>query len=348
MLIMFEKLSKFDINGNIVVLPDFFLDRIIKINSKDELFRTITDKTTIGGGSIRGVNTLDVKGGNAVNVAYCLATMGLSVTLFTVADNIGASILRTIFSKFGEKVNLQIENGRQGSTTSFEFHENEGTNANVMVSDVGDNQNFGPEMISAQSDLEIINSAKGIVLTNWASNFRGTDLANYLFTNSPNAFHFLDPADIETRKEEFRDTLKNLNNTLDVLSINENECTSLIKACNLDSKLSLDFEETGNIKQAAKLLSFEFGLEIDLHTRIGGAWSDGKDIQFVKSFDVVPKKLTGSGDCWDAADILGHLSHLDANERLMFSNAYASLYVSRSDFEPPTIDDAVDFAQKSI
>jgi ribokinase len=66
---MFEKLSKFDINGNIVVLPDFFLDRIIKINSKDELFRTITDKTTIGGGSIRGVNTLDVKGGNAVNVA---------------------------------------------------------------------------------------------------------------------------------------------------------------------------------------------------------------------------------------------------------------------------------------
>jgi ribokinase len=158
----------------------------------------------------------------------------------------------------------------------------------------------------------------------------------------------LDPADIETRKEEFRDTLKNLNNTLDVLSINENECTSLIKACNLDSKLSLDFEDTGNIKQAAKLLSFEFGLEIDLHTRIGGAWSDGKDIQFVKSFDVVPKKLTGSGDCWDAADILGHLSHLDANERLMFSNSYASLYVSRSDFEPPTIDDAVDFAQKSI
>lgn len=44
---MFEKLSEFDFCGNIVVLPDFFLDRIIKINSKDELFRTITSKTTI-------------------------------------------------------------------------------------------------------------------------------------------------------------------------------------------------------------------------------------------------------------------------------------------------------------
>ena len=344
---MFEKLSNFNFSGNIVVLPDFFLDRIIKINSKDELFRTITSKTTIGGGSIRGVNTFDIKGGNAVNVAYCLATMGLSVTLFTVADNIGTSILRTIFSKF-EAVNLQIKNGKHGSTTSFEFHENEESNANVMISDVGDNNNFGPQMISAQSDLETIRSAKGIVLTNWASNLKGTDLANYLFTNSPKALHFLDPADIETRKEEFRETLKNLNKTIDVLSINENECTSLLKACNLDSKVSPDLRDVSNVKQAVKLLSSEFGLEIDLHTRIGGAWSDGKDIQFANSFDVVPKKLTGSGDCWDAADLVGYLANLDANERLLFSNAYASLYVGSSEFEPPTINEAIDFAQKSF
>jgi ribokinase len=345
---MFEKLSKCNFSGNIVVLPDFFLDRIIKINSKDELFRTITSKTTIGGGSIRGVNTFDIKGGNAVNVAYCLASMGLSVTLFTVADNIGTSILRTIFSKFGKNINLQIKNGKHGSTTSFEFHENEESNANVMISDVGDNKNFGPQMISAQSDLETIRSAKGVVLTNWASNLKGTDLANYLFTNSPKALHFLDPADIETRKEEFRDTLKNLNKTIDVLSINENECTSLLKACNLDSKMSLHLHDVSNVKQAVKLLSSEFGLEIDLHTRIGGAWSDGKDIQFVSSFDVVPKKLTGSGDCWDAADLVGYLANLDANERLLFSNAYASLYVASSEFEPPTINEAIDFAQKSF
>ncbi|MDW0122452.1 MAG: hypothetical protein QOK81_07560, partial [Nitrososphaeraceae archaeon] len=99
---MFEKLKQFDFDGKIVVLPDFFLDRIIKINSKDELFRMINSKTTTGGGSIRGVNTFDIKGGNAVNVAYCLAKMGLSVTLFTIADNIGTSMLHTVFSKFGE------------------------------------------------------------------------------------------------------------------------------------------------------------------------------------------------------------------------------------------------------
>jgi ribokinase len=339
---MFEKLKQLNFEGNIVVLPDFFLDRFIKINSIDDLFRMIKSKTTIGGGSIRGVNTFDVKGGNAVNVAYCLAKMGLSVTLFTVADNIGASILRSIFSKFGKRINLLIKNGKHGSTTSFEFHDND---ANVMISDVGDNKNFGPELISLPSDLEIIKSAKSIVLTNWGSNIKGTDLVYHLFTNSPKSFHFLDPADIETRKEEFRDTLKNLSYAIDVLSINQNECTSLLKACNPESQLSLDLNDIENVKIAVRTLSAEFGLKIDLHTRIGAAWSDGKAVVFVNSFDTVPKKLTGSGDCWDSADLVGYFVGLDTTERLLFSNAYASLYIGKKEFEPPTIAEAVEFIQ---
>jgi ribokinase len=339
---MFEKLKQLNFEGNVVVLPDFFLDRFIKINSIDDLFRMINSKTTIGGGSIRGINTFDVKGGNAVNVAYCLATMGLSVTLFTVADNIGASILRSIFSKFGRRINLIIKNGKHGSTTSFEFREND---ANVMISDVGDNKNFGPELISLPSDFEIIKSAKSIVLTNWGSNIKGTDLVSHLFTNSPKSFHFLDPADIETRKEEFRDALKKLSYAIDVLSINQNECTSLLKACNLESRLSMNLNVIENVKVAVKILSAEFGLKIDLHTRIGAAWSDGKEVVFVNSFDTVPKKLTGSGDCWDSADLVGYFVGLDTTERLLFSNAYASLYIGKKEFEPPTIAEAVEFIQ---
>jgi ribokinase len=342
---MFEKLKQFKFDGNIVVLPDFFLDRIIKINSKEELFRMINSKTSIGGGSIRGANTFDIKGGNAVNVAYCLAKMGLSVTLFTVADDIGTSILHTIFSRFGASINLLIKNGKHGSTTSFEFHDNEESYANVMISDVGDNRNFGPEMISLPSDLEILNNARCIVLTNWGSNLKGTDLAYHLFTYSPKSFHFLDPADIETRKEEFRETLKKLSYAIDVLSINENECTSLLKACNLNSRLSLDLNDIENLKKAAKTLSSELGLKIDLHTRIGAAWSDGKDVQFVNSFYTIPKRSTGSGDCWDAADLVGYFAGFDTTERLLFSNACASLYIGRREFEPPTMAEAVEFIQ---
>jgi len=34
---------------------------------------------------------------------------------------------------------------------------------------------------------------------------------------------------------------------------------------------------------------------------------------------------------------------LDTTERLLFSNAYASLYIGKIEFEPPTIAEAIDF-----
>ena len=153
-----------------------------------KFFRMINSKTTIGGGSIRGVDTFDIKGGNAVNVAYCLAKLGLSVNLFTVADDFGKSVLHTVFSKFGKSVDLEIKNGKHGATTSFEFHDNEKSFANVMISDVGDNKNFGPDLISQPSDLDIINSAKAIVLTNWGSNLKGTDLLSTFSIIHPRLF----------------------------------------------------------------------------------------------------------------------------------------------------------------
>ena len=74
----FEKLENFRNNmttsPNIVVMPDFFVDRIIKLRSITELFNCLAEKARVGGGSVRESNsTIDIKGGNAVNVAYCLA-----------------------------------------------------------------------------------------------------------------------------------------------------------------------------------------------------------------------------------------------------------------------------------
>ena len=98
-----EKLKQLNIVGSIVVMPDFFVDRIIRLESKEKLFESLTEKAARGGGSIRGVPTMDVKGGNAVNVAYCLAKLGVKVTLFTVADEIGGTIIRQAFSGFGKE-----------------------------------------------------------------------------------------------------------------------------------------------------------------------------------------------------------------------------------------------------
>jgi ribokinase len=52
----FEKLENFRNNmttsPNIVVMPDFFVDRIIKLKSITELFNCLAEKARVGGGSI--------------------------------------------------------------------------------------------------------------------------------------------------------------------------------------------------------------------------------------------------------------------------------------------------------
>src|SRR4029079_15396869 len=185
---------KSHLNIKISVLPDFFIDRVVKFSNVDQLTEAIGTKIKVGGGSIRGFNSFDIKGGNAVNVAYCLANLGIKVDLFTVADKIGSSILNTVFEKFKSQVNLHIKNGKHGLTTIFEFSDLSFSVTNVMLSDVGDNRNFGPEYVestdvdilqilnSASVDvdiLQILNSSSAVVLTNWASNLRGTDLLKY-------------------------------------------------------------------------------------------------------------------------------------------------------------------------
>jgi ribokinase len=221
-----EKLKHLNTIGSIVVMPDFFVDRIIRLESKENLLAALSEKAKVGGGSVRGVPTKDVKGGNAVNIAYCLAKLGAKVSLFTIADDMGSIIIRQTFSQFGDKVTLRIARGRTGLTTCFEFP-HEDTRVNVMVSDTGDNENFGPERLTSEADGTILKNADGVMVVNWATNIQGTELAEFSFKNSPRAFHFLDPADIETRKQDFRDSLAKLAGLTDCLSINENECNSL-------------------------------------------------------------------------------------------------------------------------
>ena len=332
--------------NSIVVMPDFFIDRIIKLKSKEDFIDILTEKSKFGGGSIRDMPTVDIKGGNAVNIAYCLAKLGAKVTLYTISDKIGAAVLRHIFSKFGEKVNLRIADGKHGLTTSFEFINEQGFKANVMLSDIGDNINFGPERINSVDDLKILRNADGVVVVNWASNSSGTQLTEHVFKNSPKSLHFIDPADIETRRQEFLDSLTKMGYIIDILSINENECNSLARAVGFDPLIPSNNYDSGDVKNAAAKLAGKVGVSIDLHTRIGAAWSNGRETAFANVIKVEPKTLTGAGDSWDAADILGYLAGLDTTERLLFSNAYVSLYIRNPLAEPASINDVLEMLER--
>ena len=339
-----EKLRHLSTIGSIVVMHDFFVDRIIRLESKENLSGALSEKAKVGGGSIRGIPTADVKGGNAVNIAYSLAKLGAKVSLFTVADEMGSIMIRQTFAQFGDKVTLRIANGRTGLTTCFEFP-HEGTRVNVMVSDVGDNESFGSERISSEADRTILKNADGVMVVNWATNINGTELAEFSFKNSPSAFHFLDPADIETRKHDFRDSLAKLSGVTDCLSINENECNSLADALGFGQLLGCVYS-VEEVKQAAKRISEGVGISTDLHTKVGAAWSNGKESAFAHSIKVDAKRLTGAGDTWDAADIIGYLAGLHPQERLLFANCCASLYIRDPNGEPPSMNKAFEMIER--
>jgi ribokinase len=339
-----EKLKHLNIVGSIVVMPDFFVDRIVRLESRENLFDALTEKAERGGGSIRGIPTSDMKGGNAVNVAYCLAKFGVKVTLFTVADEVGAGMIRQAFSQFGDRVTLKISSGKSGLTTAFEFPHGE-TRVNVMVSDIGDNANFGPDRISSESDKSLLKNADAVMVVNWASNNKGTELAEFAFRNSPSAFHFIDPADVDTRKHEFRDSLARLASITDSLGMNENECNSIADALGLGRLLGASYN-AGEVKAAAKELSAKIGISVDLHTKAGAAWSNGKESEFVHAIKVDARTLTGAGDAWDAADVLGYLAGLDPRERLLFANCCASLYVRDGNAEPPSLNNAFELVER--
>ncbi len=329
---MLEQLQNLNIVGSVVVLNDFFLDRIIKIQNIATLYDLISKKSQLGG-SIRGIAQTDLKGGNATNVAYALARLGAPVSLITVADKASSHILQNTFSEFPNS-SLFLIDGNPGRTTSFEFTNN-GHVVNIMLSDLGDNENFGPEKLG-QKEQTVIGNADAVIVTNWASNEKGTELSKFVFDKSSKSLHFLDPADIQSRPGEFKEAVTELASNLDSLCLNENECNILLKQYDLGH-----ISEQDETKRLISTLSEKISVAIDLHTSFGAFWSNGKEVEFAKPFPTNVKFVTGAGDVWDAANILGYLAGLEPEERLLFANAAASLYVGNPSGIPPTMQDVL-------
>jgi len=340
---MFEALKEVDTNC-VVVMPDFFVDRILTLRSQEEFCNLLAEKVKFGGGSIRNIDTTERKGGNAVNVAYCLARLGIkNTTLFTIADEFGSAMLHKVFSKFGGRVNLRVEHGRHGRTTGLEFLNSNASKANVMLNDAGDNEYFGSDKIDSDVNLKILENANAVIVVNWGSNLKGSELTRFAFNNSAKSFHYIDPADIESRKDEFREFLRTISKNIHALALNENEANSLGNSLGLNSLLPPNDYDEEDVKNAAVQISSNLGINTDIHTRIGAASSNRKKVDFVPAFEVQAKTLTGAGDSWDSANILCYLARINARERLMFSNAYASLYVRSSQGEHPSKDETLEF-----
>jgi ribokinase len=332
--------------GRVAVLPDYFVDRFLRVESLDSLVDQIRRKTEEGGGgSVRGIRQSEIKGGNAVNVAYALGKFGTDVQLLTIADSLAADTLTATFDRF-HNVAVDVIKGKPGYTVALEFQDS-GRVVNVMVSDPGDLSDFNGSSIPEKSWKKIATS-KIVAVLNWGSMKKGTDLCEkvFSFARERGAFTFLDPADVA----ELADNLPILKERVfdrglvDYLSLNDNE-TRIICSKLSGHHLPQNYE-LSDLKKAVARIAEIARCAVDVHTRSASLSCRYGDCEMVSCHKVIQKTVTGAGDVWDAADLVGRLLGWEPRLRLAFANASAGLYVSREDGEPPNSDEVLDFMTK--
>ena len=326
----------------VVVLPDFFLDRIINLEwDASEFSRLVADVTKRKGGSIDGITQTDLPGGNAINVGSALAKLGAQVTPIVSTNQFGLQQIKYHFRNNSIDTSHVKTDGKASITTAMEF-KNQDEKTNVMIRDLGALADFGPANLD-EGDYSLIEASDYVCLFNWAGTLKfGTALAQTIFDRvekKGKGKTYYDSADPNPNATAITDLIDKVLKTdnVDILSLNENEAitfASLLDEGFKEGKARLEFAELA--LEAARILAKVFPARIDLHTTAFSATFKGKKEVVVPAFKVKVFRATGAGDAWDAGNILGDHNGLSDESRLMLANAVAACYLSDPDGLHPT------------
>ncbi len=337
----------------VVVMPDFFFDRIINVKDNLENFSSkITKIIKQNGGSLDGMSQMDFKGGNAINTASALITLGAKVTPIICTNENGGNKIRSYLKN--ETVDLShIKIGKKASiTTALEF-DVKNKKINIMLRDLGDLANFKTSNLTNR-DYLIIDDADYVCLFNWAGTKKyGTELAKKVFSRvkkKGKGKTYYDTADPNSNSKEIPKLLKNVlkSSFVDILSLNENEAISY--ASFFDKNILDISRKKPNNKaalQAAKILAKNLTARIDLHTSSFAASLTKKKETCIATFNIKPLRVTGAGDAWNAGNILADTNLLSDKSRLMLANAISACYLTDPQGNYPTQNRLIEFLEKN-
>src|SRR3989475_6181791 len=315
-------MSRFEV----AVLHDYYVDRLVLIQEFGKLSDAISKKADEGGGGIHGVRQLEIRGGNAANLAYALGRLGTSTFLLTPSDPAHQPLLRAGFR--GLDVVLSVKKREAGLTVALEGMKG-GARTNVMLGHNRGAGEFPPSLID-RDDWAALKESKIVCSVNWAANRHGTELLMAVRRRLGRKHQiFLDPADMRERLEPYGELLRAMRerSLVDWLSLNEAEARAT------GSLLGIRKKELGDL---SRRIARKLNLRVDIHTKDGSYTSTGSEVVRCGIGWVTPKRLTGAGDVWDAASIHFFLDGKGDAERLAFANAAAKYYVSAEEPEAPT------------
>jgi ribokinase len=321
------------------VLPDFYFDRIISVPSFKHLFRQVELKGASGGGNLRGFSQIERRGGNATNLAYALASMSVRTRLYCV----GNEHTQVALANPPRNCHVKVIPGKPGYTTALEFSLKD-KSVNVMISDVGDIGDFDGRRLGHDDILDLERS-DCVALLNWSSNRKGNALARKVFglKGRKGRLNFIDPADLTGAEGRVKVLAKEIigRDLVDVVSLNENETRIMARVLSA-GRLPRNYNRQDLVRVSA-ILQDLLGVTLDVHTPIGSVTSTDLGQTWVAAFGKIAGFVTGAGDVWDAGDIVGHLVDLQAQDRLLFANACAYLYLKSRSRRMPTLRQTTEF-----
>jgi len=344
-----EKQEKRDV----IVMPDFFHDRLINLDYGAARFSSIiADVTKRKGGSIDGIAQTDMRGGNAVNTASALAALGAKVTPIVCTNKLGLQQIKFYLKRYRVDLSHVKITERASITTALELKTENGK-ANVMLRDLGALADFGPLDLTDR-DYELIENADYVCLFNWAGTKKyGTTLAETVFRRAKakgKGNTYYDTADPTPNRDKIPELMEKVLKTpqVDVLSLNENEAicyAALLNKAISEKQKKLRFDELA--MEAARVLAKHLPARIDLHTTAFSATVTKKNEVVVPAFKVKALRATGAGDAWNAGNILGDGNALSDECRLVLANAVSACYLSDPQGMHPTRRKLVEFIENT-
>jgi len=336
----------------VVVMPDFFIDRLITYPGEVEQFsHTIAEIAGRLGGNIHDVKQTELRGGNAANTAAALATLGAKVFPIIKTGQLGLHLLKFHLEPLGVDLSHVKADGETALTTALELNYQE-EKVNVMMGDLGSLPNFGPKDL-LEEDFQLLRGADYVCVFNWASLRRwGTKLAEDVFNyvkNNGKAKTYYDTGDPSPNKNHIPKLMKKvlLKKNLDIFGVNENEAFIYASQLNPEVKsLQKKLAHHDLAKKCAQILAKHISARVDLHTSaFAGSFTKDNEV-IVPAFHVSALRSTGAGDAWNAGNIFGDALGLPDSCRLTLANAVAVYYVSSPTAEHPAMRKLIEFCSK--
>jgi len=302
-------------------MHDFFVDRVLSPPNLGSLISSIKGRDRRGRGLRYEVPQKDRRGGNAVNLASALTSLGLKTLLITHSDETHRMMLMQPFE--GLDVEVRVKPLPPGLTLAFEG------DANVMLNDERGVGEFSPSLLE-KADWSALRNSELVCSVNWASNRCGTELLIELRKRLQKKTIFLDPADIRDRQAPYSRLLNLIKESalVDWLSLNVPEAVTSAELLGLGAR---------DAKDACSGIAETLGITVDVHGRASSFSSSHGRVFRSPCRKLRTVRTIGAGDVWNGAAIYGHLTGMSDTKRLKFANAAAGVFVSSESSSPPSL-----------